>query len=443
MGKGKCSGDECVKILLDEEDVPRNFYNILPDLPRQLDPPLNPGTKEPIGPKDLEAIFPKELIRQEVSSERFIPIPPEVREALLRMGRTSPLIRAKRLEKNLKTPARIYFKYEGLNPCGSHKPNTAITQAYFNMKEGIENLATETGAGQWGTALSYASMLFGLKCKVFMVRVSYDQKPYRKIMMQTYGAEVHPSPSTVTPYGRKILSENPNHPGSLGIAISEALETVVGDKKRKTKYSLGSVLNHVLMHQTVIGQETREQLKMADETPDCVIGCVGGGSNFAGLAFPLIYDKMKGKNNAEFIAVEPEACPSMTKGEYRYDFGDSSGMTPLLKMHTLGKDFIPSPIHAGGLRYHGTAPILSLLVDEKVVKPIAYAQKPVFDAAMTFAKTEGIIPAPESSHAIKAAIDKALECKKKNQEKVIVFNLSGNGMLDLGSYQKYLEGKID
>jgi tryptophan synthase beta chain len=285
-------------------------------------------------------------------------------------------------------------------------------------------------------------MLFGLKCKVFMVRASYDQKPYRTVMMQTYGGEVYPSPSNVTSYGRKVLKEKPNHPGSLGIAISEAIESVVGDKNKKTKYALGSVLNHVLMHQTVIGQEVREQLKIVEEIPDYVIGCIGGGSNFAGISFPLIYDKIKGKNNAEFIAVEPEACPSTTKGEYKYDFGDTSGMTPLMKMYTLGREFIPDPIHAGGLRYHGMAPTISLLINERKIKPVAYSQKSVFDAAMIFSKTEGIIPAPESSHAIKATIDKALECKKKNEEKVIVFNLSGNGLLDLGSYQKYLEGKI-
>lgn len=430
------------KILLDENDMPKQFYNILPDLPTPLEPPLNPATKEPIDPKALEAIFPKEIVRQEMSPERFNQIPDEIRDALLRMGRPSPLIRAKRLEEYLKTPAKIYFKHEGLNPCGSHKPNTAIAQTYYNMKEGVETLATETGAGQWGTALAYSTMLFGLKCKVFMVKTSFQQKPYRKIMIETYGAEIHASPSEKTNYGRKVLAEKPEHPGSLGIAISEAIETVVSDKTGKTKYSLGSVLNHVLMHQTVIGQEVRKQLAIADETPDCVIGCVGGGSNFGGIAFPLIYDKIKGKNNAEFIAVEPTSCPSTTKGKYCYDHGDSAGMTPLLKMYTLGKDFVPSAIHAGGLRYHGMSPIISLLVNSGMVKPIAYGQKDVFGAGMLFAKTEGIIPAPESSHAIKAAIDKALECKRTGETKTIVFNLSGHGLLDLGGYQQYLEGKI-
>jgi tryptophan synthase beta chain len=435
------TGNE-TKILLDENDVPKQFYNILPDLPMPLEPPLNPATREPIDPKALEAIFPKEVVRQEMSPERFIQIPDEIRDALLKLGRPSPLFRAKKLEEYLKTPAKIYFKHEGLNPCGSHKPNTAIAQTYYNMKEGVETLATETGAGQWGTALAYSTMLFGLKCKVFMVKTSFHQKPYRKIMIETYGAEIHASPSEKTNYGRKVLKEKPDHPGSLGIGISEAIETVVTDKTGKTKYSLGSVLNHVLMHQTVIGQEVREQLAIADETPDCVIGCVGGGSNFGGIAFPLIYDKIKGKNNAEFIAVEPTACPSTTKGKYEYDFGDSAGMTPLLKMYTLGKDFVPSPIHAGGLRYHGMAPTISLLVNSGAVKPVAYGQKDVFGAGMLFARTEGIIPAPESSHAIKAAIDKALECKRKNEKKTIVFNLSGHGLLDLGGYQQYLEGKI-
>jgi tryptophan synthase beta chain len=358
------------------------------------------------------------------------------------MGRPSPLIRARRLEQHLKTPAKIYFKHEGLNPCGSHKPNTAIAQAYYNMKEGIETLATETGAGQWGTSLAYASALFGLKCKVFMVKASFEQKPYRRIMMETYGAEAYASPSRLTKYGQSVLVATPDHPGSLGVAISEAIETVVSDPTGKTKYSLGSVLNHVMLHQTVIGQEVRQQLAMADAVPDYIIGCIGGGSNFAGISFPLIYDKMKGKNNAEFIAVEPSSCPSTTKGEYRYDHGDTAGMTPLLKMHTMGKDHVPSPIHAGGLRYHGMAPTVSALVAAGEVKPRSYNQLEVFDAALTFSRTEGIIPAPESAHAIKAAIDVALECKKKNEVKTIVFNLSGHGLLDLGGYQQYLEGKL-
>lgn len=434
--------NETVKILLDETDVPKNFYNILPDLPAPLAPPLHPGTGKPASPSDFEAIFPKEVIAQEMSSERFIPIPSEVREALLRSGRPSPLFRARRLEAHLKTPAKIFFKHEGLNPCGSHKPNTAIAQAYYNMKEGVENLVTETGAGQWGTALSYASMLFGLKCKVFMVRSSFDQKPYRKMLIETYGAEIHASPSNKTNFGKKVLTERPDHPGTLGVAISEAIECVVSDPKRKSKYSLGSVLNHVMLHQTVIGQEVREQLAIADEKPDYVIGCIGGGSNFAGISFPLIYDKLKGKNDAQFIAVEPESCPSTTKGEFKYDFGDTAGMTPLIKMYTLGKDFIPPSIHAGGLRYHGMAPTVSALVADKLVQPVAYSQNSVFEAGITFARTEGIVAAPESCHAIRAAIDTALGCKKKNEAKTIVFNLSGHGLLDLGGYSQFLEGKL-
>ena len=431
-----------IKVILQEDDVPRNFYNILPDLPTPLAPPLHPGTKKPATAADFEAIFPKEIIRQEMSPERFIPIPEEVREALLRSGRPSPLFRAERLEKHLKTPARIYFKHEGLNPCGSHKPNTAIAQTYYNMKEGVEKLITETGAGQWGTALAYSTMLFGMKCEVYMVKVSFDQKPYRKIMIETYGAKIHASPSGHTAFGKSVLAKTPDHSGSLGVAISEAIESVVTDPTHKSKYALGSVLNHVMLHQTVIGQEVRAQLALEDTKPDYVIGCIGGGSNFAGISFPLIYDKLKGKNNAEFIAVEPVSCPSTTKGKYEYDFGDSAGMTPLIKMYTLGKDFVPSKIHAGGLRYHGMAPTVSSLVAEGIVKPRAYEQKEVFAAAMTFAQTEGIIAAPESAHAIKAAIDVALDCKKKNEAKTIVFNLSGHGLLDLGGYQQYLEGKL-
>ncbi|MCX6773002.1 MAG: TrpB-like pyridoxal phosphate-dependent enzyme, partial [Candidatus Micrarchaeota archaeon] len=397
------------KILLREEDVPREYYNILPDLPTPLAPPLHPGTKKPASPADFEAIFPKEIIRQEMSQERFIPIPEEVRDALLRSGRPSPLFRAERLEKHLKTPARIYFKHEGLNPCGSHKPNTAIAQTYYNMKEGVERLITETGAGQWGTALAYSTMLFGMKCEVYMVKVSFDQKPYRKIMIETYGAKIHASPSVHTQYGKSVLAKQPDHSGSLGVAISEAIESVVTDPTHKSKYALGSVLNHVMLHQTVIGQEVRQQLAMEDTKPDYVIGCIGGGSNFAGISFPLIYDRLKGKNNAEFIAVEPASCPTTTKGKYEYDFGDTAGMTPLIKMYTLGRDFVPSKIHAGGLRYHGMAPTVSSLVAEGIVKPRSYEQKEVFAAAMTFAQTEGIIAAPESSHAIKAAIDVALD----------------------------------
>jgi tryptophan synthase beta chain len=410
--------------------MPRKWYNILPDLPEPLAPPLNPGTKQPIKPSDLEAIFPKALIAQEVSSENYIDIPEEVLQAYMIANRPSPLQRAENLEKLLKTPAKIYFKREDLSPAGSHKTNTSLAQAYYNMKEGVEALATETGAGQWGTALSLACNMFGLRCKVFMVRASYDQKPYRREMMRVYGAEVNPSPSTLTDFGNKLLGENPKHPGSLGIAISEALETTV--KSKNTKYSLGSVLNHVMLHQTIIGEETMMQFKKLDEQPDYLVGCVGGGSNFAGFTFPFVGEKLKKKTKTEFIAVEPKVVPSLTAGRYEYDFGDTAGMTPLLLMYTLGHDFIPSPIHAGGLRYHGAAPTVSQLVKHKVVKPVAYEQKEVFEAAMMFAKSEGIIPAPETSHAIKAAIELAKEA----------MNFSGHGLLDLGGYQQYLDGKM-
>jgi tryptophan synthase beta chain len=421
-----------IKITLDENEVPKNFYNILPDLPERLAPPLNPKTKEPVSPSDLEAIFPKELIRQEMSAEGSIPVPSEVRDALIRFGRPTPLIRAERLERHLRTPAKIYFKHEGLNPCGSHKPNTAIAQAYYNAKEGIEHLATETGAGQWGTALAYASMLFGLKCTVFMVRNSFEQKPGRKTMIESYGATIHASPSPVTAYGRKVCKEMPDTPGSLGIAISEAIEVAASDPK--TNYSLGSVLNHVLLHQTVIGQELKLQFAKAEIEPDYLIGCIGGGSNFGGMVFPFVKDKIDGRTDARFIGVEPESCPSVTKGEYRYDSGDTAGMTPLLKMHTLGSSHIPPAIHAGGLRYHGMAPTVSLLMNHGITEAEAYGQDEVLEAARLFARTEGIIAAPESSHAIASAIRHATECRKNNEAKTIVFNLSGHGLLDLSFY---------
>jgi tryptophan synthase beta chain len=426
---------------LTAEEMPRKWYNILPDLPEPLAPPLNPGTKKPIDPKDLEAVFPKGLIRQEMSSDNYIDIPEEVLQAYMMVNRPSPLQRAVRLEQVLKTPAKIYFKREDLSPAGSHKTNTSLAQAYYNMKEGVENLATETGAGQWGTALSLACSYFGLGCEVFMVRASYDQKPYRREMMRVYGAKVHPSPSDLTEFGRKMLAKDPNHPGSLGIAISEAMATALKGGAN-TKYSLGSVLNHVMLHQTIIGEETMLQFKKLDEQPDYMIGCVGGGSNFAGFTFPSIGEKLKKKTKTEFIAVEPTVVPSLTEGKFEYDFGDTAGMTPLLMMYTLGHDFVPSPIHAGGLRYHGAAPTVSLLVKKKVVKPISYKQKEVFDAAMMFARAEGIIPAPETSHAIKAAIDLALEAKKKNEKKIIALNFSGHGLLDLGGYQQYIDGKM-
>jgi len=430
-----------IRVTLSIDDIPKKWYNIAADLPEPLPPPLNPGTKEPIKFEEMRAIFPDEIIRQEMSTDRYIDIPEEVQDGLIMINRPSPLVRAVRLEKALKTPAKIYFKREDLSPVGSHKPNTAIAQAYYNMKEGIENLATETGAGQWGSALSLACGIFGLNCTVFMVRVSYDQKPYRRYVMETYGAKVFPSPSMETDFGKKLLKENPNNSGSLGIAISEAIETAV--KGKKSKYSLGSVANHVMLHQTVIGQEVIKQLEMIDTVPDYMIGCVGGGSNFAGFAFPMMGLKIKGKVHTEFIAAEPESVPSLTGGEYRYDFGDTAGMTPLFKMYTLGHEFMPSPIHAGGLRYHGMAPTVSLATKIGLIKPVAIKQLDTFSAGIMFAQKEGIIPAPESTHAIRAAIDLALEAKKKNEKKVIVFNLSGHGLLDMSGYASYLSGKMN
>ena len=429
-----------VRTVLTPDEMPRKWYNILPDLPEPLAPPLNPGTKKPINPSDLEVIFPKGLIAQEMASESYIDIPEEVLQAYMMANRPSPLQRAIHLEKELKTPAKIYFKREDLSPAGSHKTNTSLAQAYYNMKEGVEKISTETGAGQWGTALALACRHFGLGCQVFMVRASYDQKPYRREMMRVYGASVTPSPSNVTEFGRKMLAQDPKHPGSLGIAISEAMSIAVADGK--TKYSLGSVLNHVMLHQTIIGEETQLQFKKLDEVPDVMIGCVGGGSNFAGFTFPAIGEKKKKKTKTEFLAVEPKVVPSLTEGKFEYDFGDTAGMTPLLLMYTLGHDFVPSPIHAGGLRYHGAAPTVSQLVNKKVVKAVSYEQKEVFDAGMMFARTEGIIPAPETNHAIKAAIDLAVEAKRKNEKKIIAFNFSGHGLLDLGGYQQYLDGTM-
>jgi len=429
-----------IKISLDIDDIPKRWYNIAADSPVPLPPPLNPATNEPMNPKDLEAIFPRNLIEQEVSQDRYIDIPEEVREAYIMLNRPSPLVRAVRLEKALKTPAKIYYKREDLSPCGSHKPNTAIAQAYYNMVAGTEHLTTETGAGQWGMALALGCAMFNMSCKVFMVRVSHDSKPYRRFAMQTYGAKVYASPSPETKFGRTLLEKDPDNPGSLGIAISEAVEMAVSTPN--TKYALGSVLNHVMLHQTVIGQELEKQLEIADVVPDYMVGCVGGGSNFAGFAFPLIGKKIRGKNDIEFIATEPVSVPSMTKGEYRYDFGDTAGMTPLVKMYTLGHDFMPSPIHAGGLRYHGMAPTVSLMKNLGLVKSVTVEQADTFSAGVQFANTEGIIPAPESTHAIRAAIDLALEAKRKNEEKVIVFNLSGHGLLDMQAYEKYLSGNM-
>ncbi len=425
------------KVVIGEEFLPKRWYNILPDLPEPLPPPLHPVTKEPVKPEDLKPIFPMELIRQEFAEDRWIRIPEEVRE-VYSLWRPTPLIRAKRLERALKTPARIYFKYEGVSPPGSHKPNTAVAQAYYNAKEGIERLTTETGAGQWGSALCFATKLFDLKCTVYMVKVSYHQKPYRRVLMETWGGEVIPSPSDRTEVGRKILEKNPDNPGSLGIAISEAIEDAV--KHEDTNYSLGSVLNHVLMHQTVIGLEAKKQLELLDEKPDVIVGCVGGGSNFAGLCYPFVKDAMK--DGIKIIAVEPTACPTLTKGEYRYDYGDTAGLTPLLKMFTLGHDFIPPPIHAGGLRYHGDAPTLCMLVKHGVIEARAVKQIPTFEAGVLFARTEGIVPAPETNHAIRVVIDEALKAKEEKEEKVILFNFSGHGLLDLQAYDDYLYKRL-
>lgn len=429
------------RVSLSIDDIPKRWYNLAADLPVPVPPPLNPLTKEPAKPEDLSAIFPPSIIKQEMSSERYIDIPEEVRENYILINRPSPLQRARRLEEKLKTPAKIYFKREDLSPVGSHKANSALAQAYYNMKDGFSNLTTETGAGQWGSALALACSIFDLNCTVFMVRISYEQKPYRRTVMETYGSKVYSSPSTVTEYGRKILLEHPDTPGSLGIAISEAIELAAQDPD--TNYSLGSVLNHVMLHQTVIGQEVMKQLEMIDVVPDYMVGCVGGGSNFAGFSFPMIGEKLKGKNETKFIAVEPKATPSMTKGRYEYDYGDSAGMTPLLKMFTLGHDFIPSPIHAGGLRYHGMAPLVSLAAELNLVQPVAYDQLDTFEAGVLFAQSEGIIPAPESTHAIMGAIDLALKAKEANEERTIVFNLSGHGLLDLSGYEKYLNGTIE
>jgi tryptophan synthase beta chain len=426
------------KIFLEEKEMPTSYYNIQADLPHPLDPPLHPGTGKPIGPQDLAPLFPMELIKQEVSQERFIEIPEEVQRAY-QLFRPTPLIRAFDLEKALGTPAKIYYKYEGVSPAGSHKPNTAIPQAYYNKKEGVKRLATETGAGQWGSALSLACNMFKLECKVYMVRVSYEQKPYRRSMIHVWGAEVVASPSRDTRAGRAILKKNPKSPGSLGIAISEAVEDAAG--RDDTKYSLGSVLNHVLLHQTVIGQEAMKQLEKLGVYPDVIIGCVGGGSNFAGIALPFVRDRIHGKN-VRAIAVEPASCPTLTRGEFRYDFGDVAKMTPLLAMHTLGHNFIPESIHAGGLRYHGMAPIVSRLMKDGLIEARAYMQNEVFEAAILFARTEGIIPAPESAHAILAAIDEAKAAKKEGTKKVILFNLSGHGHFDMSAYDAYLAGKL-
>jgi tryptophan synthase beta chain len=429
------------KITLPESEIPTHFYNIQADLPTPLPPPLHPGTKEPIGPEDLAPIFPMEIIRQEVSLERMIEIPDEVRD-IYRLYRPSPVFRARALEEALDTPARIYYKSEHVSPVGSHKLNTALMQAYINKKEGVKRLATETGAGQWGSALACACKLMGLECMVYMVRVSYDQKPYRRIMMKTYGADVVASPSTLTEAGRAALAEDPNSPGSLGLAISEAVEDAV--KRDDTRYSLGSVLNHVLLHQSIIGQEAIKQMEIAGEYPDIVIGCHGGGSNFAGLVFPFLREKITGVHkNLRAIAVEPSSCASLTKGKREYDFGDVAGNTPLLMMHTLGHRFIPPPVHAGGLRYHGSAPLVSHVLASNLIEAEAYPQGEVFASALKFAQCEGTIPAPESAHAIHSTILHALKARESGEKKVILFCLSGHGHFDLSSYESYLNGTMD
>lgn len=427
------------KFDLPESEIPTHWYNIAADLKNPPAPPLHPLTHEPIGPEALAPLFPMELIKQEVSQERYIAIPDEVRE-IYTMWRPSPVIRATFLEKALDTPAHIYYKYEGVSPSGSHKPNTSVAQAYYNKQEGVKRIATETGAGQWGSSLAFACQLFGIESKVYMVRVSYNQKPYRRSMMQVWGGSVVASPSPDTNAGRELLAADPDSNGSLGAAISEAVEDAAS--REDTKYSLGSVLNHVLLHQTVIGQEAIKQMEMAGEYPDVVIGCAGGGSNAAGLLFPFMKARLEGKTTTRFLAVEPTACPSLTKGEYRYDFGDTAGLTPLMKMYTLGHTFMPPGIHAGGLRYHAMAPLLCQLYDEGYIEAKAYPQLPCFEAATLFANTEGIIPAPESSHAIRAAIDEALQAKEEGRGRTILFNLSGHGLLDLQAYDDYLAGKL-
>jgi tryptophan synthase beta chain len=430
---------EPTKFLLDEKALPESWYNIVPDLPFELAPPLNPATQEPVGPEVFEEIFPAGIIHQEVSVEPYVAIPEEVRE-IYALWRPTPLFRARRLEKALDTPAHIYYKYEGGSPAGSHKPNTAVPQAFYNKQEGVRRLTTETGAGQWGSSLAFACRQMDLQCTVYMVRVSYGQKPYRRIMMETYGAAVHPSPSDLTQAGRNILEEDPDSPGSLGIAISEAVEDAA--THADAKYSLGSVLNHVLLHQTVIGQEALEQMELAGEYPDVVVGCVGGGSNFGGIAFPFIRENLSGGRDTKILAVEPASCPTLTKGRYVYDFGDTAGTTPMMKMYTLGHTFVPSGIHAGGLRYHGDSPIVSALVHEGQVEARAYAQTPTFEAGVLFARTEGIVPAPEVTHAIKATVDLALETKEAGEERVILFNLCGHGHFDLSAYEQYLTGEL-
>ncbi|HEY8486844.1 MAG TPA: TrpB-like pyridoxal phosphate-dependent enzyme [Limnochordales bacterium] len=434
------SGAVVRRVDLEPGRMPTRWYNILADMPNRPLPPLHPATGRPVGPDDLAPIFPRALIEQEVTDQRWVDIPEPVLE-VYRAWRPTPLYRALRLEQALATPARIYYKYEGTSPAGSHKPNTAVAQAYYNAREGIRRLATETGAGQWGSALAFACSQFGLECTVYMVKVSYHQKPYRRSLMEAWGAQVFPSPTSRTQAGRRILEQDPESPGSLGIAISEAVEDAATHPD--TNYSLGSVLNHVLLHQTVIGLEARQQLELLGEYPDVVIGCIGGGSNFAGISFPFLMDRLQGRRRVRALAVEPTACPTLTKGELRYDFGDTVGLTPYLHMYTLGHTFVPPSIHAGGLRYHGDAPLVCRLYADGFVEARAYGQLSVFEAAIQFARTEGLLPAPESAHAVRAAIDEAIQAREAGQPKVILFNLSGHGYFDLGAYDAYLAGRLE
>jgi tryptophan synthase beta chain len=430
---------ETVKYLLDEKRIPTAWYNLVADLPSPPPPVLHPGTLKPVGPDDLAPLFPMALILQEVSTAREVEIPRPVRD-IYRQWRPSPLFRARRLERVLDTPARIYYKYEGVSPTGSHKPNTAVPQAFYNKEAGTKRITTETGAGQWGSSLAFACALFGIEVQVFMVRVSYEQKPYRRALMETYGARCIPSPSSETQCGRTILAQRANHPGSLGIAISEAVE--VAASREDTKYALGSVLNHVLLHQTVIGQEAMAQMELAEDAPDVVVGCTGGGSNFSGLAFPFLGAQLRGGKKLRFVAVEPAACPSLTRGKYAYDFGDTGHLTPLAKMHTLGSTFIPPGFHAGGLRYHGMAPLVSHLKELGLIEAVAYHQKACFEAGVTFARAEGIVPAPEANHAVKGVFDEALRCKRDGVSRAILFNLCGHGHFDMQAYADYFAGKL-
>jgi tryptophan synthase beta chain len=430
---------DSVKFLLEESQIPKFWYNVMADLPKPPPPVLHPGTLQPLGPDDLAPLFPMALIMQEVSAEREIEIPEPVRE-IYKLWRPSPLYRARRLEKALQTPARIYYKYEGVSPAGSHKPNTAVAQAFYNKEAGVKRIATETGAGQWGSALAMAGALFGLEIQVFMVKVSYNQKPYRRALMETYGARCVPSPSNETEVGRKILAVTPDSNGSLGIAISEAVE--VAAQREDTKYSLGSVLNHVLLHQTVVGQEAMKQMEMANDYPDVVIGCTGGGSNFSGIVMPFLGAQLRGGKKVRIIAIEPAACPSLTRGKYAYDFGDTGHLTPLVKMHTLGSNFMPPGFHAGGLRYHGMAPLVSHVKELGLIEAKAYQQRTCFDAGVLFARNEGIVPAPEANHAVKGAIDEALRCKEQGVSRAILFNLCGHGHFDMQAYTDYFAGKL-